>query len=97
MNRRGFLSSILAAGMAPAVVGSGILMPLGKVLQPLAFDQSAWDKMWHETMLRQAELAASPIVLCEWNGYRWTATRQTVSWSRIDNPANFGSAKALQK
>lgn len=28
MNRRGFLASILAAGVAPAAVGSGILMPV---------------------------------------------------------------------
>lgn len=31
MNRRGFLSAILAAGVAPAVVGSGILMPVRMV------------------------------------------------------------------
>lgn len=34
MNRRGFLASILAAGVAPAVVGSGILMPVRKLLVP---------------------------------------------------------------
>jgi hypothetical protein len=28
VNRRGFLQSILAAGVAPAVVGSGVLMPV---------------------------------------------------------------------
>jgi hypothetical protein len=28
MNRRGFLQAILAAGVAPAVVGSGVLMPV---------------------------------------------------------------------
>lgn len=32
--RRGFLGAILAAGMAPAVVGSGILMPIKKVWVP---------------------------------------------------------------
>jgi hypothetical protein len=37
VNRRNFMGSILAAGMAPAVVGSGILMPLGKV----------WVPAWH--------------------------------------------------
>ncbi len=31
MNRRGFLKGILAAGVAPAVVGSGILMPVRMV------------------------------------------------------------------
>lgn len=37
MNRRGFLkgmSGILAAGVAPAVVGSGILMPVRAVVAP---------------------------------------------------------------
>jgi len=32
--RRSFLSSILAAGMAPAAVGSGILMPVKKIIAP---------------------------------------------------------------
>lgn len=30
--RRGFMASILAAGFAPAAVGSGVLMPVRKVL-----------------------------------------------------------------
>ncbi len=34
MNRRGFLAGILAAGVAPAVVGSGILMPV-RMVQPI--------------------------------------------------------------
>lgn len=34
MNRRGFLKSILAAGFAPAVVGSGILMPVRQLIVP---------------------------------------------------------------
>ena len=34
MDRRGFLQSILAAGVAPAVVGSGILMPIKKLWTP---------------------------------------------------------------
>ena len=36
MNRRGFLQSILAAGVAPSVVGSGILMPVRKLWTPPA-------------------------------------------------------------
>lgn len=32
MNRRGFLQSVLAAGVAPAFVGSGILMPVRKLI-----------------------------------------------------------------
>jgi len=34
MNRRSFLASILAAGVAPAVIGSGILMPVRKIWTP---------------------------------------------------------------
>lgn len=34
MNRRGFLSGILAVGMAPAFVGSGVLMPIKKIWTP---------------------------------------------------------------
>ncbi len=34
MNRRGFLQAILAAGVAPAVVGSGVLMPVRRVVVP---------------------------------------------------------------
>lgn len=34
MNRRGFLSSILAAGVAPAAIGSGVLMPIKRIVLP---------------------------------------------------------------
>ena len=34
MKRRGFLAGILAAGFAPAVVGSGILMPVRRLVVP---------------------------------------------------------------
>lgn len=34
MNRRGFLTGILAAGVAPAAVGSGILMSVRKLVVP---------------------------------------------------------------
>jgi hypothetical protein len=32
MNRRGFLRGILAAGVAPAFIGSSILMPVRKII-----------------------------------------------------------------
>ena len=38
ISRRGFLASILAAGVAPAIVGSGILMPIRKVWTPWSYD-----------------------------------------------------------
>ena len=34
MDRRGFMKSILAAGVAPAFIGSSILMPVRKLLTP---------------------------------------------------------------
>ena len=34
MNRRGFLAGILAAGAAPAFVGSSVLMPVRKIILP---------------------------------------------------------------
>lgn len=37
MNRRGFLQAILAAGVAPAFVGSSILMPVKKLVLPREF------------------------------------------------------------
>lgn len=48
MNRRGFLQSILATGVAPAVVGSGILMPIKKLWTPPAFDIGKYD-VWVNT------------------------------------------------
>lgn len=91
MNRRGFLSGILATGMAPAVVGSGILMPLGKVWAQDAV--GATEVYWlHQDLLLRAELAVNPPVQCFWNGYLWTAIGETVSWSRVDDPTNFDTA-----
>ena len=34
MNRRGFIKSILAAGVAPVFVGSSVLMPVRSILVP---------------------------------------------------------------
>lgn len=36
MRRRSFLASILAAGFAPAAIGSGILMPVRQLVTPWA-------------------------------------------------------------
>ena len=37
MERRGFLAGILAAGFAPAFVGSGVLMPVRSIALPGSF------------------------------------------------------------
>ena len=34
MQRRGFLAGILAAGFAPAAIGSGVLMPVRRIVTP---------------------------------------------------------------
>lgn len=48
MNRRGFLQGIIAAGVAPAFVGSSILMPVKKLWTPseewVAFDPAFKDE-----------------------------------------------------
>lgn len=38
IQRRGFLSAMLAAGVAPAFVGSSILMPVKAIALPAALD-----------------------------------------------------------
>jgi hypothetical protein len=40
MNRRSFLQSILAAGVAPAFIGSSVLMPVRQLWQP--FNATVW-------------------------------------------------------
>ena len=36
--RRSFMASILAAGFAPAAIGSGVLMPVRRIVEPLYED-----------------------------------------------------------
>jgi hypothetical protein len=36
IDRRGFMASILAAGFAPAAIGSGVLMPVARLWTPLS-------------------------------------------------------------
>lgn len=43
MDRRGFLAGILAAGFAPAVVGSGVLMPIKKIWTPSPIEALQWN------------------------------------------------------
>lgn len=42
IGRRGFLASILAAGVAPAAVGSGILMPVRRIADPYEILLPSW-------------------------------------------------------
>lgn len=46
MNRRGFLTGmagILAAGVAPAAVGSNILMPIRQIIKPPEFEIAIYE------------------------------------------------------
>lgn len=57
MNRRGFLAGILAAGVAPAFVGSKILMPVKRIITP--WDHQIPWKIWYQN----TELGRPPIII----------------------------------
>lgn len=80
--RRGFLGAILAAGVAPAFAGSGVLMPVKKLWVPpvLGMDWAIDDEMqssmilWgdgihDDTRAMQAFLDGKPVVRAD-NGQR---------------------------
>jgi hypothetical protein len=58
MNRRGLLGGILAAGVAPAFVGSSILMPVRQIVVP----DARLTRAMIRSMLEAAERAANPFV-----------------------------------
>lgn len=43
MNRRGFMAGILAAGFAPAAIGSGVLMPVRQIVGDGNIIRDCWD------------------------------------------------------
>ena len=55
--RRGFLGAMLVAGVAPAYVGASVLMPVRKIVVPIAStsayppwpSDAAPGTMWHNT------------------------------------------------
>ena len=76
MNRRGFLQGILAAGVAPAFIGSSILMPVRRIV---LLDELAWKPflvgdphIWlvkYEAMIREvAEQMSMPKAWFHQNG-----------------------------
>ncbi len=66
MNRRGFLSGILAAGVAPAFIGSSVLMPVRQIWKPDARLIQAQTN----ALLDAAERAINPpVVIDEWRAY----------------------------
>ena len=67
MNRRSFLASILAAGVAPAVIGSGILMPVRKLIDPYAYlrDPGQWYIPWPHNTILDNDTILPPMDLSE--------------------------------
>jgi len=83
MKRRGFLAGILAAGFAPAVVGSGILMPVKSGVQIATAEEiaalSAIDtvrKMFIVTSVLHDSVHCVPLV----NGKPQFAVPKTQLW-----------------
>lgn len=62
MNRRGFLKSILAAGVAPAFVGSSVLMPVRKLWTPEQSLMLWGDGIRDDTLALQAWLDGKSVV-----------------------------------
>lgn len=62
MDRRGFLKSILAAGVAPAFVGSSILMPVRKIWTPTA-PIEVLDELFFQFALNAKLYEASPLMM----------------------------------
>lgn len=56
MNRRGFIKTILAAGMAPAVVRGGILMPVRQLWTPPALIVTLYDMDGAPVVTQSAEM-----------------------------------------
>lgn len=81
MNRRSFLATMLAAGMAPAIVRASSLMPIIARVQPIRKGGSvrwvpinerladiAADRLRYEQMWAEVERAVNPPVIALPNG-----------------------------
>ena len=68
MNRRGFLKSILAAGVAPAFVGSSVLMPVRSLWTP---DPVFLQSVAGATSLTWQDAVAGQYVWIVNNGNAW--------------------------
>lgn len=66
MNRRGFLAGILASGFAPAAVGSGVLMPVRRILLPGDLTIGLISHARSRALLEAAERAAHPPIIVDW-------------------------------
>ena len=81
MQRRGFLASILAAGFAPAAVGSAVLMPVRQVLR-------LWgDGIHDDTEALQARLSQGGTFVLPRGTYRITNTLELTRFLRCWGPS----------
>jgi hypothetical protein len=72
MNRRGFLAGILAAGFAPAAIGSGVLMPVRQIVVP--------EVLYEDSPLRPGMLGWS------FNDTIWVELPSTIQFSKVSDP-----------
>lgn len=75
MNRRNFLASILAAGVAPAAVGSGILMPVRKIVVPRWVGMDLGSGEATAVALLRANAAGTGV---EWVSQPWLVDHDTL-------------------
>ena len=75
MDRRGFLKGILAAGVAPAFIGSAILMPVRKLWTPPTEIITGVDPAGHGDY--------SAWVTMQWDGHNHDSLR-IVDWGPKD-------------
>ena len=98
ISRRGFLKSILAAGVAPAFIGSSILMPLHAIAQPEyagSLDATVARELADDTFLTPQMITAEAIRILENNltlSRLISATRRTAEGDvpmRIRKPLRY--------
>lgn len=65
MDRRGFLGAILATGVAPAIIRSGILMPIKGIIMPMTEEIGAF--VGFNTLLTPSMITAEALRILEQN------------------------------
>jgi len=75
--RRGFLQAILACGVAPAVIGSGVLMPIRAIVRPTAYEfvkYSSVGKQYAEALARSMQRTKEMQAARVFNNHDWSVT-----------------------
>jgi hypothetical protein len=81
MNRRGFLASILAAGVAPAAIGSGVLMPIKRIVLPeyLEIVDPTVNALIYATLY--------PMEIGRYEGFRYITSQQMQELRLLPRPS----------